>query len=134
MRITLLHRLNTAGQRCFPLVINGTHTPRGATAAATMAADRRVRAGFDLDGDFFLHPAAAGLDGRPFMMLGAESTHSPNSRTTDWPEAWKRLNGWKRWLTVAGADTSPSQTCRIWPGSWACRTLPYRCPENAGGA
>lgn len=82
----------------------GGHSIGGATAAATMAADRRVRAGVDLDGDFFLHPAAAGLGGRPFLMLGAESTHSPSSRTTDWPEAWKHLNGWKRWLTVAGAD------------------------------
>ncbi|MGW7164423.1 alpha/beta hydrolase family protein [Streptomyces sp. NPDC054884] len=82
----------------------GGHSIGGATAAATMAADRRVRAGVDLDGDFFLHPAAAGLGGRPFMMLGAESTHSPSSRTTDWPEAWKHLNGWKRWLTVAGAE------------------------------
>jgi hypothetical protein len=27
-RITLLHRLNTAGHGCFPLVINGTHTPK----------------------------------------------------------------------------------------------------------
>ncbi|MER8068263.1 alpha/beta hydrolase [Streptomyces sp. NPDC094034] len=82
----------------------GGHSIGGATAVATMAADGRVRAGFDLDGDFFLHPAAAGLGGRPFMMLGAESTHSPNSPATDWPEAWKHLNGWKRWLTVAGAE------------------------------
>nr|BFD86900.1 lipase [Streptomyces sp. Xyl84] len=82
----------------------GGHSIGGATAAATMAADRRVRAGVDLDGDFFLHPAAARLDGRPFMMLGAESTHSPSSPTTDWLEAWKHLNGWKRWLTVAGAE------------------------------
>lgn len=82
----------------------GGHSIGGATAAATMAADRRVRAGVDLDGNFFLHPAAEGLGGRPFMMLGAESTHNPSSRTTDWPEAWKHLNGWKRWLTVVGAE------------------------------
>ncbi|MEB8338539.1 alpha/beta hydrolase family protein [Streptomyces endophyticus] len=82
----------------------GGHSIGGATAAATMAADRRVRAGVDLDGDFFVHPAAAGLGGRPFMMLGAESTHSPGNRTTDWPDAWKHLNGWKRWLTVSGAE------------------------------
>lgn len=82
----------------------GGHSIGGATAAATMTADRRVRAGVDLDGDFFVLPPAAGLGGRPFMMLGAESTHSPGSRPTDWPEAWKRLNGWKRWLTVAGAE------------------------------
>ena len=82
----------------------GGHSIGGATAAATMAADRRVRAGVDLDGDFFLCPAAARLGGRPFMMLGAESSHSPSSPKTDWPEAWKHLNGWKRWLTVVGAE------------------------------
>ncbi|MFD3842727.1 alpha/beta hydrolase family protein [Streptomyces sp. NPDC058642] len=82
----------------------GGHSVGGAAAAATMAADRRVRAGVDLDGDFFVCPAAAGLGGRPFLMLGAESTHSPSSRKTDWLEAWKHLNGWKRWLTVAGAE------------------------------
>ncbi|MFJ8782299.1 alpha/beta hydrolase family protein [Streptomyces sp. NPDC102476] len=82
----------------------GGHSIGGATAVATMAADGRVRAGFDLDGDVFLHPAAVRLGGRPFMMLGAESTHSPSSPTTDWPKAWKHLNGWKRWLTVAGAE------------------------------
>ncbi|MGD6741370.1 alpha/beta hydrolase family protein [Streptomyces sp. BH106] len=82
----------------------GGHSIGGATAAATMATDRRVRAGVDLDGDFFLHPAAAGLGGRPFMMLGTESTHSPGNRESDWPEAWNQLNGWKRWLTVAGAE------------------------------
>ncbi|MER5747780.1 dienelactone hydrolase family protein [Streptomyces sp. NPDC002225] len=80
------------------------HSVGGAAAAATMAADRRVRAGVNLDGDFFLHPAAARLGKRPFMMIGAESIHSPGSgRAADWPEAWKHLNGWKRWLTVAGA-------------------------------
>lgn len=38
------------------------------------------------------------------MMLGAESTHSPESENTDWSEAWKHLSGWKRWLTVTGAE------------------------------
>ncbi|MGI5423514.1 alpha/beta hydrolase family protein [Streptomyces sp. CA-179760] len=80
------------------------HSIGGAAAAATMATDRRVRAGVDLDGDFFLHPAATGLGRRPFMMLGAESTHSPGSEKTDWPEAWPHLSGWKRWLTVTGAE------------------------------
>ncbi|MEV8351056.1 alpha/beta hydrolase family protein [Streptomyces niveus] len=80
------------------------HSIGGASAAATMAADHRVRAGVDLDGDFYLSPAAAGLGLRPFMMLGAESTHSPDSENTDWSEAWKHLSGWKRWLTVTGAE------------------------------
>ncbi|MFE6888260.1 alpha/beta hydrolase family protein [Streptomyces sp. NPDC057694] len=80
------------------------HSIGGAAAAATMAADPRVRAGVDLDGDFFVHPAGAGLGRRPFMMLGADSTHGPDGHDTDWPEAWSHLHGWKRWLTVTGAE------------------------------
>lgn len=80
------------------------HSIGGASAAATMADDHRVRAGADLDGDFFVQPAATGLGGRPFMMLGTESTHSPDSEKTDWPEAWTHLGGWRRWLTVTGAE------------------------------
>ncbi|MFJ5845422.1 alpha/beta hydrolase family protein [Streptomyces sp. NPDC092903] len=79
------------------------HSIGGAAAAATMARDRRVRAGADLDGDFFVSPAATGLGGRPFLMLGAEDSHSPEGTTSDWPDAWAHLQGWKRWLTVAGA-------------------------------
>ncbi|MEV0576139.1 alpha/beta hydrolase [Streptomyces sp. NPDC050392] len=80
------------------------HSIGGASAAATMAADRRVRAGADLDGDFFVDPAATGLGRRPFMMLGAEATHGPGSADSDWPAAWRHLDGWKRWLTVTGAE------------------------------
>ncbi|MFC7817687.1 alpha/beta hydrolase family protein [Streptomyces sp. NPDC057367] len=79
------------------------HSIGGATAAAAMAADRRVRAGVDLDGDFFVDDAGAGLGRRPFMMVGAEDTYSPGSDGTDWAGAWDRLHGWKRWLTVEGA-------------------------------
>ncbi|MFI8948176.1 alpha/beta hydrolase family protein [Streptomyces sp. NPDC053750] len=79
------------------------HSIGGATAAATMATDRRVRAGVDLDGNFFVDDAGAGLGTRPFMMLGAENVHSPGGDITDWDDAWDRLHGWKRWLTVEGA-------------------------------
>ncbi|MFG3157594.1 alpha/beta hydrolase family protein [Streptomyces sp. NPDC048219] len=79
------------------------HSIGGAAAAATMAADRRVRAGADLDGDFFVQAPGAGLGGRPFLMIGAEATHRPGSTGTDWAEAWNRLHGWKRWLTFDGA-------------------------------
>ncbi|MEU6476681.1 alpha/beta hydrolase [Streptomyces sp. NPDC047017] len=82
----------------------GGHSIGGATAAVVMAEDRRVRAGVDLDGDFFVDPAATGLGGRPFMMLGAAATHSPGSPTTDWPAAWRAMTGAKRWLTVSGAE------------------------------
>lgn len=80
------------------------HSIGGATAAATMAIDDRVKAGANLDGDFYTCPAATGLARRPFMMLGAESTHSPNSHDTDWPATWSHLDGWKRWLTTTGAE------------------------------
>ncbi|MFE6426882.1 MULTISPECIES: alpha/beta hydrolase family protein [Streptomyces] len=79
------------------------HSMGGAAAAATMAVDRRVRAGVDLDGNFFVDDAGAGIGRRPFMMLGAENTHTPGGDITDWDGAWDRLHGWKRWLTVRGA-------------------------------
>ncbi|MFG2540837.1 alpha/beta hydrolase family protein [Streptomyces sp. NPDC048594] len=80
------------------------HSIGGAAAAAVMLRDERVRAGVNLDGNFFVPSAGAGLGGRPFMMMGAAATHSPGSPGSDWREAWTRLDGWKRWLTVAGAE------------------------------
>ncbi|MDQ0405517.1 alpha/beta hydrolase [Streptomyces sp. NPDC000349] len=80
------------------------HSIGGAAAAAVMLRDERVRAGVNLDGNFFVPSAGAGLDGRPFMMMGASATHSPGSPESDWRDAWTRLDGWKRWLTVAGAE------------------------------
>ncbi len=69
------------------------HSMGGAAAAATMAVDRRVRAGVDLDGNFFVDDAGAGIGRRPFMMLGAENTHTPGGDITDWDGAWDRLHG-----------------------------------------
>ncbi|WP_369175201.1 alpha/beta hydrolase family protein [Streptomyces sp. R28] len=77
------------------------HSIGGNAAAATMAADARVRAGVNMDGTFFAPVPATGLDGRPFLMVGAEN-RPPLDRT--WDEAWAHLDGWKRWLTVAGTD------------------------------
>jgi predicted dienelactone hydrolase len=79
------------------------HSLGGNAAAAVMAADRRIRAGVDLDGSFFAQIPASGLGKRPFLMLGAKAQHSPGSTDTSWPVAWQRLDGWKRWLTVAGS-------------------------------
>ncbi|WP_327358571.1 alpha/beta hydrolase family protein [Streptomyces sp. NBC_01304] len=78
------------------------HSIGGAGTAATMAADRRVRAGVNLDGTFFAPVPDSGLGGRPFLMLGTESFHSPGS-VDDWDGDWARLDGWKRWLTVTGS-------------------------------
>ncbi|MFF0163231.1 alpha/beta hydrolase family protein [Streptomyces sp. NPDC005263] len=76
------------------------HSIGGASAVATMAADSRVRAGANMDGTMFAPVPGNGLDGRPFLMFGAKD------RTTDktWNEGWAHLDGWKRWLTVEGAD------------------------------
>jgi predicted dienelactone hydrolase len=77
------------------------HSIGGAAAAAVMSSDRRVRAGVNLDGNFFAPLAGAGLTGRPFMMMGASATHNPGSPGSAWQDAWTRMDGWKRWLTVA---------------------------------
>ncbi|TDT32232.1 platelet-activating factor acetylhydrolase isoform II [Streptomyces sp. BK208] len=79
------------------------HSIGGAAAMATMAADRRVRAGVDLDGGFFVPDAGHRIGRRPFMMAGAEAIHGPGNTAGDWAATYDRLRGWKRWLTVAGA-------------------------------
>ncbi|WP_302893345.1 alpha/beta hydrolase family protein [Actinomadura luzonensis] len=79
------------------------HSLGGNAAASVMAADRRVRAGADLDGSFFAPVPPGGLGERPFLMLGTKAQHSPGSADTTWSRDWPRLNGWKRWLTVADA-------------------------------
>ncbi|MFI7637308.1 alpha/beta hydrolase family protein [Nonomuraea sp. NPDC049400] len=79
------------------------HSLGGNAAAAVMAADRRIRAGANLDGTFFAPVPPSGLGKRPFLMLGTKAQHSPDSTDASWPLAWQRLDGWKRWLTVADA-------------------------------
>ncbi|MEU5431795.1 alpha/beta hydrolase [Streptomyces sp. NPDC020719] len=79
------------------------HSVGGSAAASAMAVDRRVRAGVDMDGTFDVVPPAAGVGERPFLLLGTESAHAPG-KDTSWDQAWADLGGWKRWLTVAGAD------------------------------
>ncbi|MEU0073160.1 alpha/beta hydrolase [Streptomyces sp. NPDC006332] len=76
------------------------HSIGGAAAVTTMAADSRVRAGANMDGSMKAPVPETGLDGRPFLMFGAKD------RITDttWDEGWAHLDGWKRWLTVTGAD------------------------------
>lgn len=73
------------------------HSIGGASAASTMVDDRRVRAGANLDGSFFDPVPVGGLGGRPFMVLGTEGEDA------SWVRDWPNLDGWKRWLTVAGS-------------------------------
>ncbi|WP_031158436.1 alpha/beta hydrolase family protein [Streptosporangium roseum] len=77
------------------------HSIGGNSAARTMETDRRVRAGVNMDGTFFAPVPVSGLDGRPFMMLGTDSLHQPGGKDKSWDRDWARLDGWKRWLTVA---------------------------------
>ncbi|MFD7865234.1 alpha/beta hydrolase family protein [Streptomyces sp. NPDC057682] len=80
------------------------HSIGGNSAASTMTADPRVRAGVNMDGAFYDPLPTTGLHGRPFMVLGTETQHTPGSTTdTTWSRDWPRLDGWKRWLTVTGA-------------------------------
>ncbi|WP_406278539.1 alpha/beta hydrolase [Streptomyces sp. NBC_00191] len=80
------------------------HSLGGASTAATMAQDPRVRAGVNMDGPFIDSGSKSGLSGRPFLMLGTKADRSPGSEDKTWDAAWKKLEGWKRWATVAGAD------------------------------
>ncbi|MFF5389965.1 alpha/beta hydrolase family protein [Streptomyces sp. NPDC013012] len=81
------------------------HSIGGASAATAMAADRRIDAGINMDGAFWEELPAEGLRGRPFLMLGThDETHLPGGADTSWGRTWSALDGWKRWITLAGSD------------------------------
>lgn len=109
-----LARLNAgghpdAGHRQLPHGVSGSldmsrigmfgHSLGGATAAYTMAGDRRIRAGVDLDGSI-VAAATTGLD-RPFMLMASAS----HGRDTDpsWAQFWSHLRGWRRHLRLRGS-------------------------------
>ncbi|MFJ3308952.1 alpha/beta hydrolase family protein [Streptomyces sp. NPDC086549] len=77
------------------------HSLGGASAVPTMAHDKRVLAGVNLDGTMFVPVPDNGLGGRPFMMIG-HPTGAGEDPT--WTDAWGRLKGWKRWLTFEGSN------------------------------
>ncbi|MEU2658844.1 alpha/beta hydrolase [Streptomyces sp. NPDC007325] len=79
------------------------HSIGGASAATAMVADRRIDAGVNMDGAFWEELPAERLRGRPFLMLGThDKVHLPGGEDTTWDRTWPGLDGWKRWLTVAG--------------------------------
>ncbi|GAA4078328.1 hypothetical protein [Streptomyces shaanxiensis] len=67
-----------------------------------MPAPRADGSRSSLDGTFPVPVPDTGLDGRPFLMLGQQTRTDDD----DWNEAWARLDGWKRWLSFAGAGHS----------------------------
>ncbi|MEU8587460.1 lipase [Streptomyces sp. NPDC048664] len=72
------------------------HSLGGATAAAAIRADRRLRAGVDLDGSL-LAPATTSAD-RPFLLFGSDPGPGPEDPT--WDQFWTSQNGWKRELAL----------------------------------
>lgn len=79
------------------------HSIGGASAVPAMVQDRRILAGANLDGAFHYVPAA-GLGRRPFMMLGTDDeVHRPGGTDRTWDATYPHLDGWRRWLVVAGA-------------------------------
>jgi dienelactone hydrolase len=81
----------------------GGHSIGGDATATTMATDHRVLTGVSMDGPFLPLVPATGLDHRPFLMFGDADAEAPGADPT-WDASWPRLDGPKRWLTVAGAD------------------------------
>ena len=75
------------------------HSLGGATAAATMHDDPRVKAGIDLDGSLLSSSATAGSD-RPFLLLGSDQG---GPEDPSWDEFWQNQRGWKRELVLAGS-------------------------------
>ncbi|CAM4133326.1 alpha/beta hydrolase [Kibdelosporangium persicum] len=77
----------------------GGHSVGGISTIRAMLADRRIRAGIDIDGGSHEDKPTAELD-RPFMFLGSEG--SGPEQNTGWVNEWQRMTSWKRWLLVDG--------------------------------
>ncbi|BAD59148.1 alpha/beta hydrolase family protein [Nocardia farcinica] len=81
------------------------HSIGGASAAAAMARDGRVRAGVNMDGAFLSLPPGDDPAGRAFLLLGTDDeVHRPGGSDPTWTLTWPALGMWKRWVTFAGAD------------------------------
>ncbi|GII05356.1 lipase [Planobispora takensis] len=79
------------------------HSLGGATSAAAMHADARIRAGANLDGGMFGPVLRAGLD-RPFLLIGSAGHGRDNDRS--WAALWPRLRGWRLQLQLQGSAHS----------------------------
>jgi dienelactone hydrolase len=70
----------------------------GATTAAAMHADRRIKAGVTLDGTLYGPVVHDGLD-RPLLFMGSQNHDGDAS----WASLWSRLRGWRLHLKLAGS-------------------------------
>jgi predicted dienelactone hydrolase len=76
------------------------HSLGGATAAAAMLADPRIKAGMDMDGTLLGPVVIAGLN-RPFMLLSSEGHNRDNDGS--WAQFWNASTGWKRDFRLLGS-------------------------------
>jgi dienelactone hydrolase len=76
------------------------HSMGGAASAGTMLADRRVKAGLNLDGSFIGPVQDAGLD-RPFLLMGSQSHDGEQDET--WTRTWNNLRGKRYWIELEGS-------------------------------
>ena len=79
------------------------HSIGGASAAEAMLADPRILAGANMDGTFFPAVPATGIGHRPFLMMAHPDDPALGPDPT-WTQTWADLDGYKRWLTLAGAN------------------------------
>ena len=77
------------------------HSIGGNAALSSMRVDHRVDAAVDLDGTAF-DPVRRPLRG-PVMLMGTDELHRPDGDDISWPHTWDRLDGPRKWLTVAGS-------------------------------
>ncbi|WP_020666492.1 alpha/beta hydrolase family protein [Amycolatopsis nigrescens] len=76
------------------------HAAGGDSVLPAMLGDHRIGAGLTMDG--LTEASTAGVD-RPFLMLGTPG-NQPGGADGVWDRTWSALSGWKRWLTVDGAQ------------------------------
>ncbi|MFE0010281.1 lipase, partial [Streptomyces erythrochromogenes] len=77
------------------------HSGGGAWGSPGGPPPRGRRAGFNLAGANPTPVPAAGLGGRPFLLLGAQD-RGPGGNAS-WDRDWPQLDGWKRWITFDGS-------------------------------
>jgi len=100
------------------------HSLGGATTAATMYHDPRVKAGANLDGTFFGATATAGTD-RPFLLFGSDNGTGPGDPS--WDEFWASQRGWKRELKLTG---STHNSFTAYEALLPEAARPSDCPRN----
>jgi dienelactone hydrolase len=99
------------------------HSAGGASTIQAMVADRRIKAGIDIDGSTYAPIPDPGLS-RPFMFMGSRDEYVPGSGGPyrNWERDWPRLTGWKRWIMVTGTAHSSFTDVGVFAGQFGVDT------------